>query len=119
MHRFGQWSIIPQMRPYKFYWNKLPLGNIIYASFGICIFLLLMVATLQKFLPPQVPLLYGEAVGENQLVGSWGLLLAPAFALTVLFINTRAASKADDDFTKKALIVSSFFISILTLITLV
>lgn len=102
----------------KFYWDKLPLKESIYTSFGISVFLILMVFVLQGFLPPQVPLFYGEPVGENQLVLPIFLSLAPLFALTMTLINTFIASKIKDDFTQKVLIVSSLFISILSFITL-
>ena len=102
----------------KFYWNRLPLKNYIYLAFGINIFLILAVLVFRAILPPQVPLFYGEPVGERQLVGSVSLLLAPLFALTVIFINTFIASKIDDIFAKKVLIVSSLFVSILVFITL-
>jgi len=102
----------------KFYWVNLPFKGGIYASFVICVFLILVVFVLQKFLPPQVPLFYGEPVGENQLVSSRGLALAPVFALAITIANTFIATKIEDDFTQKILITASLFISILVFLTL-
>lgn len=102
----------------KFYWEKLPLKSCVYASFGVSLFLALVILLFQKALPPQVPLFYGEPVGEGQLVGSAYLLVAPLFAFAITLLNSFIASKIDDDFTKKFLIVSAFFVSILIFITL-
>lgn len=103
----------------RFYWSGLPLESSIYASFGLSFFLVLVILLLRGFLPPQVPLFYGEPVGEGQLVKSTQLILAPIFSLLVTLINTFAASKINDDFIQKILVISSLFVSILVLITLV
>ncbi len=96
---------------------KLPSRNYVYASFGISLFVSLLVILLKGWLPPEVPLFYGRPVGEEQLVLTFGLLIAPGVAILITILNIILVKTIGDMFLKRALIMASFFVSILTAIT--
>ena len=66
---------------------KLPAKKFLYASFGIGLFNIVLVIILQRFLPPEVPLFYGAAVGEEQLTTSIGLVIPGVAAFLVTAVN--------------------------------
>lgn len=95
----------------------LPYKNYLFASFGLAAFTLGLVLLLQKRLPPEVPLFYGRAEGEAQLVSSWGLVIPAVFSALVAAANSAIASFLKDDFTKKVLVVSALIVSLFSAIT--
>ncbi len=98
-------------------WKDLPHKNYIYLSLGLSAASALSVFIFKNFLPPVVPLLYGRPVGQSQLVGYLGLLIAPTVAFAITLVNLFIAKRIQDNFLKRVLIVSSFFISLLAAIT--
>ncbi len=74
---------------------------------------------LKDFLPPVVPLFYGGASGEGQLVPTLGLLIAPGVALIITLLNIGLSTITKDDFSKKALAIAAFVVSILTTVTII
>jgi hypothetical protein len=98
-------------------WKDLPHKNYIYLSLGLIAASAFSILIFKNFLPPVVPLFYGRPVGQSQLVGFWGLLIAPAVALAITLINLFIAKHVQDNFLKRVLVISSFFISLLTAIT--
>jgi hypothetical protein len=98
-------------------WGKVVLKN--YAAAGLSLSLLsaILILIFKRTLPPQVPLFYGLPVGEAQLTSYWGFLIAPAASLVISFINILISSLISDNFYKRVLIISSFFISVLVIIT--
>ncbi|MFI5240960.1 MAG: hypothetical protein ACHQUA_00845 [Microgenomates group bacterium] len=99
--------------------EKLPNKNHVYFSVGISLFIAILVVILKGFLPPEVPLYYGKAVGEEQLVPTLGLLFAPGVSLFVTILNVALSKSIKDVFFKKVLIVSALFVSILIAITVI
>ncbi len=73
----------------------------------------------QKFLPPVVPLFYGLAEGEDQLVKSFFLVIPALASLVIILINSLIALKIQEDFLKKIIIfggvAGTFFAYITTL----
>lgn len=106
------------MQTYIQGWQKLPYKKIIYVSLGLVFLDSIAILILKNFLPPQIPLFYGKPIGEEQLTTSFGFLIAPAASLTIIILNTALSLLIDDQFLKKALIFSSFFISILITMTI-
>ncbi len=90
----------------------------IYLSFTVIAVSLLSILIFRDFLPPLVPLFYGRPVGQAQLVGTLGLLIAPLVALIITLTNLFFARLVEDNFLKKVLVLSSSFISLLSLITI-
>jgi hypothetical protein len=99
-------------------WKKLPLRGVIYGSFGINLASVALILALRSFLPPVVPLFYGQPYGEFQLVPTLGLLTVPATSVLITLINSIIATRLHDHFYKKALIFSSLFVASLGLIAI-
>lgn len=95
----------------------IPNKNYFYYSAGISILLIIIVYAIKNYLPPEVPLFYGKAVGQDQLVPTLGLLYAPLTSLTITFINFLLTRVIKDSFLQKILVLISFFVSILIAIT--
>lgn len=89
----------------------------LYYSLGISVALALIILGVRNYLPPQVPLFYGKAVGEEQLVSTIGLMLAPLTSFIVTVINFLLIRVIKDNFLQKVLTVSTLFISGLIAIT--
>lgn len=99
-------------------WGKVPLKSYIYSSLGITLAVSLFAILVKGVLPPEVPLFYGKPVGEEQLASSLGLVIAPGVSLLVTLVNTILSAFVEDPFLKKALVISAFFVSLLTAITI-
>ena len=98
-------------------WKEVPLKNYVYLALGANVLTLLFILLIKNFLPPEVPLFYGNAVGESQLVETFLLIIAPAVAILILCLNVFLSTVVGEPFLKKVLIISSFFVSMLTSIT--
>ncbi len=103
----------------KFEVGALPFKNYAVASLFVNILIILLVILAQRFLPPEVPLFYGLAEGEDQLAPRLFLLIPSLASLVVLTINSLISSRVEDTFIKKALILAAigttFFAAITTL----
>ncbi len=88
-----------------------------YGSLALGVFSILLILITKSLLPPLVPLFYGKPAGESQLVPTLALLIAPAVSILITLINTLLASFTKEDFLKKILTVSSFFVSLLISLT--
>lgn len=73
----------------------------------------------QKFLPPQIPLFYGLAEGEQQLASSLSLIFPAILSITILTLNTLLIHVLSDNFLKMALVLTSLAISIFALTTII
>lgn len=99
--------------------ERLPMKRFMYSSIGLSLFTALAILGLKGLLPPEVPLFYGKPTGEEQLVPTLGLLIAPGVSLLIVILNTIFVGLTKDVFLKKALIISSLFVSVLTTITVI
>ena len=70
-------------------------------------------------LPPVIPLFYGLAEGENQLVHPLFLTIPAGLGLLIILINTLLSTIITNNFIKRSLILSSFAVSLLVFITTV
>lgn len=96
---------------------KLPFKEYLVASFFCALGTLLAVVLLQKSLPPEVPLFYGAAEGEAQLISSWGLTIPSIVSILVVFVNATLASLLKDDFTKKILVLMATVVTFFSVVT--
>lgn len=71
----------------------------------------------QKKLPPEVPLFYGAAEGESQLVSSWALVVPAISSIVLVLVNSFLSSILKDDFVKKVLIFSALIVTLFSVIT--
>ena len=97
--------------------NNIALVKFIYVAIALNIFNMAFVLLMQNNLPPQVPLLYGFAEGEQQLTSPQGLLLPGGFSMTLVLINSALSIIVDNEFLKKTLTITAFTVSFLSLIT--
>lgn len=98
---------------------KIPFKNgvkIILILNTIVIFLVLL---LLKLLPPQIPLFYGLAEGEEQLASDWMLILPCLVSLTIIIINLVIALNLKDEFFKKILVLTGITAGIFAIVTVV
>lgn len=72
-------------------------------------------------LPPQLPLLYSQPWGEDQLTTPIGLLLLPGLSFLVFFINFVfiVFIPKEEKLMRQALVASAAVFSLLCLVTLV
>ncbi|HJX45603.1 MAG TPA: hypothetical protein VJ399_00315 [Patescibacteria group bacterium] len=91
----------------------------------IFVFILLNLATAAAVLiannkiPPQVPLYYGYARGDRQLIESSGLVLPSLMSVGIITVNTIISLFIGSGYLKRALVISSFLATALSLITTV
>ncbi|HET7099196.1 MAG TPA: hypothetical protein VFI61_03125 [Patescibacteria group bacterium] len=95
-----------------------PFKSYVYLSFFMNFGTLFVVLIFKNLLPPTVPLFYGRAVGPDQLIPVYGLLVAPGISFLITLLNLYLSFKSQDVFTKKVYIAASFLVSLLTTITI-
>lgn len=100
-------------------WRQAQFKNYVYFSIGLNVLTALAVLIFKKEMPPIVPLFYGRAIGESQLVNLAGLLIAPGVSLFITILNLFLSSITSDLFLKKVYVITAFLISLLTTITVV
>lgn len=88
--------------------TSLPFRNFVLAAFSLSLATILLVIILHGRLPPQVPLFYGLAQGEEQLVASYGLILPSTASFLIVVLNITLANFLKSDFLKKILILTGF-----------
>jgi len=98
---------------------KIVSRNYLAASILLSIAAGLIPIVFANNLPPTIPLFYGLAEGENQLAKPLFLSLPGGSALLIALINTFLSIVIANNFVKKALILSSFAVSLLSFITTV
>lgn len=96
---------------------KIPFKNYLFIALAVAVTTLLLVILFQGKLPPQVPLLYGAAEGEGQLISSWGLVIPSAFSILIIVVNSILASFMADDFTKKTLVIMALVVTLFAIVT--
>jgi len=95
----------------------LPFKHWLIACAGVNLLFVLAVFIFQNNLPPQIPLLYGLAEGEEQLVPRLLLSLPNLIALIIILLNIGLAFLNNDLFIKKILVVASVTATFLASIT--
>lgn len=100
-------------------WREAQFKKYVYFSIGLNVLTVLVVLIFKKEIPPIVPLLYGRAIGESQLVNLPGLLIAPGVSLFITILNLFLSSMTQDLFLKKVYVATAFLVSLLTTITVI
>jgi hypothetical protein len=98
---------------------KFPLKKVFVSSLIINFLTALSVLIIQSHLPPQIPLFYGLAEGEEQLIFPLGLIIPALFALVVSIVNAALTLIIKNDFLQKTLILAGFAVTIFSTITTV
>jgi hypothetical protein len=95
----------------------LPFKDWLIVCSGINLILIVAVLVLKNNLPPQVPLLYGLAEGEEQLVPRILLTLPSLAAIIITSINFGLSFLVKDAFIKKILLATPIVVTFLATIT--
>jgi len=99
--------------------SSLPFKKLFFIALGINIASLGVALVAQVFLPPQVPLYYGQAETEKVIASSLALVLPALVSLTFLGINFLIGLTIKDEFLKKVLVISSFAASLFATTTII
>ncbi|OGM20745.1 hypothetical protein A2714_03630 [Candidatus Woesebacteria bacterium RIFCSPHIGHO2_01_FULL_38_9] len=110
-------SLIPKNKVVE--GKNLPIPKFIYSSLVVSGLGIFFVILMQNNLPPELPLFYGLPEGEDQLTTSLGLVTPAIISFIITLINTGLVFFLQNKFLQKTLILSSFAISILSVITIV
>jgi hypothetical protein len=97
--------------------SKTPMTNILYLSVFVSVITILLVIFIQGSLPPEIPLFYGFAEGQEQLSSPIGLIIPSICSLTIVIINTMLILKLKNDLLKKSLIIASFATTFFSFVT--
>jgi hypothetical protein len=97
--------------------ENVPFKDALIAATSINVLIILIVLLLQKFFPPQVPLLYGLPEGEAQLVSSLSLTIPSLVSLLVIAINIFISYLLKEEFFKKVLIITAIGLTIFSTTT--
>lgn len=93
--------------------KNIPQIKLVLFSSSLNLATIATVILLQSRLPPEVPLFYGLAEGQEQLAASIYLLVPPIISLGIIFVNTILSSIIKNNLLKSFLIAtataSSFF----------
>ncbi len=100
-------------------WKNAPFKSSIYFSVSLNLLTALLILIFKSVLPPVVPLFYGKAIGEGQLVPVLGLLIAPSTSLVITILNLTISSLTHDVFLKKVYAAAALLISLLTTISVI
>lgn len=99
--------------------ESIPFKDILIVATFFNILIILVVLLLQKFFPPQVPLLYGLPEGESQLVSSLSLTIPSLVSLLVIAINVSISYFLKEEFFKKVLIMTAVGLTVFSITTTV
>ena len=106
-------------KPRKEDLEKIPLAKMAYFSLILSILNILIVLVSQNNLPPEVPLFYGLARGQEQLASAIKLTLPAIISIFIIIINFILTTFTKNRFLQQALILTGFAVSFLSLITIV
>lgn len=100
---------------------RKPTKTFTQTSLFLLIVQILIIVSVWRFLPPEIPLFYSRPWGKDQLVNYPGIIILPAICLIVFFANTIVAQLAtkEEALVKKMLAAASLVFSLLILISLV
>jgi len=93
-----------------------PLNRITIASIALSAASIVLVSLLQKNLPPQVPLFYGLAEGEEQLATPILLIVPASISLIIIFVNSLISHLWKNEFLQEALTFAALAVSVLSAI---
>lgn len=82
---------------------------------------ILIIVSIWRFLPPEIPLSYSRPWGKDQLVTYPGIIILPVICLIVFFANAVIAQLAtkEEALVKKMLAIASLTFCFLILVSLV
>lgn len=103
----------------QFTLEKIHFKKAVAAFFLLNLATMLLVVLLKTKLPPQIPLYYGLARGEEQLAETLYLTLPSFVSLAILVLNLVVSFALDDEYLSKTLTISGLAAILLATITTV
>ncbi len=97
----------------------LVFKNYYYLSLILNVVLIISILIFRNLIPPVVPLFYGAAAGEDQLVVALALTVAPCVSLIVTIGNMFLSQTVKDEFLSKILAISSLLVTGLIMVTVI
>jgi len=97
--------------------RNIPFGQFLIYGISINLILIILIFIFRNNLPPQIPLFYGLPEGEEQLASSLTLALPSLLSLIILLLNLGLSFIIQEEFIKRALILSSLLVALFSLIT--
>ena len=110
-------NFIGNIQPDKLRTQLKSLKRASYISILLCALSALFVLAIQKRLPPEVPLFYGLAEGEQQLSSSIWLIIPSLTSLGIILLNGIISFFWKKDFLRETLTLTSLAVAILSTIT--
>lgn len=101
--------------------SKININWIVYIPiicFVVNLLVILLVLLLRNNIPPQVPLFFGKAQGEEQLATQGALILPALLAIIVTVLNIILSTLFKDTFLQKVLIGVIVIATLLSTITI-
>lgn len=99
--------------------KEIPYTKLVYFILLLNTLLLILLFIFKKDIPPEVPLFYGYPDGEDQLTQKANLAIPPLISIMTILINSTIAYFTKDSFIKKTLVIASFAITFLSVLTTV
>lgn len=99
--------------------KNVPLKKLLVFAIGLNLVVVLSVILLQSRLPPEVPLFYGLAEGQEQLSSSISLVLPPVLSLAIIFVNFALSFVTESYLLKNFLVATSVASSLLSTTTVI
>ena len=97
--------------------KKIPYTKLLYVSLIANILVLIFLIVSGGNIPPEVPLYYGLPEGESQLAQKGSLFIPTLISIVFILINSLFAYFSKDDYMKKTLVIGSFAITFLSVVT--
>lgn len=97
----------------------LPFLGYIASSLVLNAVMVVAILLLGRYLPPEVPLFYGLAQGEEQLVHQWVLIIPSLVSLFIILLNSSLSLLIKNDFLKQVLVISGVLATFFSLVTTV
>lgn len=99
--------------------RKIPFYQIVLPALIINSMLIVLIAVSGNFLPPEIPLFYGQPVSTAQLAPTLWLALPAGVSLLLVGINTTLTKIVEDNFLAKALVGALIATTVLSTITII
>ncbi len=97
--------------------ETIPNKRLLSVTILINLLTLGLVILIRSHIPPQIPLFYGLAVGDEQLAPTLGMLLPNLIALAIAVLNAMLALFIKNDYLQHVLLLGAFAVSLMATIT--
>ena len=97
--------------------SRTPFAKAIFVAFLVNLLMITLSVILKGQLPPEIPLFYGAAEGQEQIATSTLLIIPSIISSLFIAVNLFLSSLLGDDFLKKVLVLGAISTSLLAATT--